>query len=84
MNKRLRSLRAFLRGVARLQESFTIQFGPMRATGIPAILLGVSGVVLASGVTTALTKSANRLPETLGEARGLAEALGSRSPRLKS
>lgn len=84
MNKRIRSLKAFLRGVARLQESFTIQFGPMRATGIPAILLGVSSVVLASGVTTALTKSANRLPETLGEARGLAEALSGGSPRLKS
>lgn len=84
MNKRIRSLKAFLRGVARLQESFTIQFGPMRATGIPAILLGVSSIVLASGVTTALSKSANRLPETLGEARGLAEALNGGSPRLKS
>ena len=70
--------------MARLQRSFTLQLGPLRATGVPAILLGVSGVVLASGVTNALNKSANRLPETLGEARGLAEAISGGSPRLKS
>ncbi len=84
MNKRIRTLKALLRGAARLQQSFTIQFGPLRATGIPAILVGVGGIILASGVTTALGKSANRLPETLGEARGLAEALHAGSPRLKS
>jgi hypothetical protein len=56
----------------------------LRATGVPAILIGVSGIVLASGVTSALSKSANRLPETLGEARGLAEAITGGSPRLKS
>lgn len=84
MNKRSSSIKAFLRGAARLQESFTIQFGSLRATGVPAILLAVSGVVIASGITNALNKSANRLPEALGEARGLAEALGNGSPRLKS
>jgi hypothetical protein len=84
MNKRIGMLRAFLRGAARLQKSFTLQVGPLRATGVPAILLGVSGIVLASGITAALSKSANRLPETLGEARGLAEAISGGSPRLKS
>jgi hypothetical protein len=84
MNKRIGTLRAFLRGMARVQKSFTIQIGPLRATGVPAILIGVSGIVLASGVTNALSKSANRLPETLGEARGLAEAITGGSPRLKS
>jgi hypothetical protein len=84
MNKRIGTLRTFLRGIARLQKSFTIQIGPLRATGIPAILIGVSGVVLASGITNALGKSANRLPETLGEARGLAEAMTGGSKRLKS
>jgi hypothetical protein len=86
MNQRGRNLRAFLRGVARLQRTFTIEFGPLRATGVPAILLGVTGIVLASGVTAALAKGATRLPEALGEARGLAEALnsGAGSPRLRS
>ncbi len=84
MNKKAGTLTAFLRGIARLQKTFTIQIGPLRATGVPAILIGVSGVVLASGITHALGQSANRLPETLGEARGLAEAISGGSPRLKS
>jgi hypothetical protein len=84
MDNRARALRAFFRGVARLQRSFTIEIGPIRASGAPAILLGVTGIILASGVTAALTKGATRLPETLGEARGLAEALNAGTPRLKS
>ena len=84
MNKRASVLRAILRGLARVQKTFTIEIGPLRATGVPAILVGVTGIVLASGITAALAKGAPRLPETLGEARGLAEALGGGSPRLKS
>jgi hypothetical protein len=84
MNKRARTLRALFRGIARLQRSFTLEIGPLRATGVPAILVGVTGIIAASGVTAALAKSANRLPETLGEARGLADALNARNPRLKS
>jgi hypothetical protein len=84
MNDRGRSLRAFFRGVARLQRSFTIEIGPLRASGVPAILVGVTGIVLASGITAALSKGATRLPEALGEARGLAEALNSGSLRLRS
>jgi hypothetical protein len=85
MNERAQRFRAFFRGVARLQRAFTIEFGPLRATGVPAILVGVTGIVLASGITAALAKGATRLPETLGEARGLAEALNAgTSPRLRS
>jgi len=84
MNERARGLRAFFRGVARLQKTFTIEIGPLRASGVPAVLLGVSGIVIATGITAALAKGATRLPETLGEARGLAEALNAGSPRLKS
>jgi len=84
MNDRARSLRAFFRGVARVQSAFSIELGPLRASGVPAILLGVTGIILASGVTAALSKGATRLPETLGEARGLADALNAGSPRLKS
>lgn len=62
-----------------MTKTFTLEIGPLRATGVPAILLGVSGVVLASGVTAALSKGATRLPETLSEARGLAEALNARA-----
>ena len=84
MNSPGRSLRAFFRGLARVQRTFTIEIGPLRASGVPAILIGVTGIVLAGGITAALSKGATRLPETLGEARGLAEALNSGSPRLRS
>jgi hypothetical protein len=84
MNSPGRNLRSFFRGLARVQRTFTIEFGPLRASGVPAILVGVTGIVLASGVTAALAKGATRLPETLGQARGLAEALNSGSPRLRS
>jgi len=84
MKKRASLLRALFRGIARLQRSFTIEVGPVRATGVPAILLGVSGIVLASGITAALSKGATRLPETLSEARGLAEAMIQGNPRLKA
>lgn len=84
MNKRARTLRALFRGIARLQRSFTLEIGPLRATGVPAVLVGVTGIIVASGVTAALAKSASRLPETLGEVRGLADSLNARNPRLKS
>lgn len=67
-----------------MQRAFSIEVGPLRATGVPAVLLGITGIILASGVTAALAKGATRLPETLGEARGLADALNAGSPRLKS
>jgi hypothetical protein len=84
MKERTRALRAFLRGVARIQRTFTIEIGPLRASGVPAVLLGVTGIVLASGVTAALARGASRLPETLGAARQLADALNTGSPRLRS
>jgi hypothetical protein len=84
MNSGGRTLRAIFRGIARVQQTFTIECGPLRASGVPAILIGVTGIVLASGIAAALSKGATRLPEALGEARGLAEALNSGSPRLRS
>ena len=84
MNKSAGVVKAFFRGFARAAKTFTLEIGPLRATGVPAILLGVTGIVLASGITAALAKSANRLPETLSEARGLAEALSSNPKRLQS
>jgi hypothetical protein len=83
MKNRASVVRAVFRGLARMQRSFTLEIGPLRATGVPAILIGVTGIVLASGLSAALAKSAPRLPETLGEARGLAEALNA-APRLQS
>ena len=75
-------VKAVFRGLARMQQAFTIEVGPIRASGVPAILVGVSGIVLAGGVASILAKNAERLPETLREARGLAETLRGDRARL--
>ncbi len=41
----------------------------VRARGIPAVLLGVAAIVLASGVSRALQRATAILPESLREAR---------------
>jgi hypothetical protein len=84
MKSRARMFVAFTRGIARVQKSFTLEIGPLKATGIPAVLLGVTGIVLAGGVTAALSRSASRLPETLDAARQLATAINNTSPRLRA
>lgn len=73
-------VKAVFRGIARTQSTFTIELGPIRATGVPAVLLAVSGVVVASGIAGLIGRG--RLPETLREARGLAESLRSERRHL--
>jgi len=82
MAKNASILRSIFRGIARTQRTFTIEVGSIRATGVPAILIATTGVVIAGGIASMLTRGAPRLPETLREARGLAEALRSGNPRL--
>ena len=65
----------FFKGLARVTRTFSIEAGPLRAQGVPAILVAVTGVVIAAGIATALAKSSDRLPETLREARALAQTL---------
>lgn len=77
-------VKAAFGGIARVQREFTIEVGPVRATGVPAILLAVTGIVLAGGFATVLRKNAERLPETLREARGLAETLRGDQRRLNA
>jgi hypothetical protein len=82
MPKRAQLVKAIFRGIERVQGTFQVEFGPIRASGVPAILIGVSGIIVASGVAAVLAKNAERLPETLREARGLAETLRGDRPRL--
>jgi hypothetical protein len=74
--------RALLKGLARVGATYSIEVGPIRATGVPAILVAVTGIVVGAGVAHMLGRAANRLPETLAEARGLAETLRGDRPRL--
>ena len=63
------------KGVARVTRSFKIKIGDLRAEGVPAVLVAVTGIVLAAGIGRALAKGADRLPETLRAARELAQTL---------
>ena len=69
-----------LKGLAKLQRSFDLRIGPIRATGVPAILLGTAAVVLAAGAARALVRAGEDLPETLREAKGLAQSLRDARP----
>ncbi len=77
------TVRAVFRGLHRLMKAYTLECGPLRARGVPAILLGSAAIVLAAGVTAALCKTSERLPESLREARELAGVLrGPQPPQL--
>jgi hypothetical protein len=51
-----------------------LRCGNLRAQGLPAILLGVGGIVLAAGAMRALQAGAPTLPDTLREVRALLES----------
>jgi hypothetical protein len=51
-----------------------LRFGNLRAQGVPAILLGIAGIVLAAGATRALQAGAPNLPDTIRELRQLIES----------
>lgn len=78
MAKNAKVVREVFRGISRMNDSYRLSLGPVRADGLPALLLAVTGIVLAGGIATALARNAERLPETLREARGLAESLRQR------
>jgi hypothetical protein len=46
-----------------------LRVGPIEARGVPAILLGVAAIIVATGISAALRRGATVLPETLREAR---------------
>lgn len=73
-----------LKGLAKVTKTFSLEAGPLRAQGVPAVLVGVTGVILAAGVARSLMRSADRLPETLREARSLALAVRAEVPKLPS
>lgn len=58
---------------ARVLRASRLRVGRVRATGVPAILIGVAGVVLAAGVSRSFRTIAPMLPETLRELKNLVE-----------
>jgi hypothetical protein len=59
---------------ARALRVSKLRFGSLRAQGVPAILFGVAGIVLAAGAMRALQAGAPNLPDTIREIRALIES----------
>jgi hypothetical protein len=60
--------------LTRALRASKLRFGEARAQGLPAILLGVAGIVLAAGAMRALQAGAPSLPDTIREFRALLES----------
>jgi hypothetical protein len=58
---------------ARMLRASKIRVGTLRASGVPAILLGISTVIVALGAARSLAALAPMLPETLRETKNLIE-----------
>lgn len=59
---------------ARVLRASRLRIGKVRAMGVPAILIGVAGIVLAAGAARSLGTIAPMLPETLREMKNLVDA----------
>lgn len=62
---------------ARILRASSIRVGKARVRGVPAILLGVSAIVLSAGAVRALAIAAPSLGEALREAAKLVDAVRS-------
>lgn len=82
MSKRGAVVKSVFRGIARMEREQSLEFGGLRASGVPAILIGSAVIVAAAGIAAFLGRSGERLPETLEGARGLAQTLRGDRPRL--
>lgn len=58
---------------ARVLRASKLRFGGFRASGAPAILLGVSALVLAAGAARSIAALVPLLPETIRETKSLIE-----------
>ena len=54
--------------LARVTKTFRFEVGPLRARGVPAILVGVSTIITAAGVARLLATNPSALAETIREA----------------
>ncbi|HEV8021206.1 MAG TPA: hypothetical protein VGP41_08110 [Candidatus Lustribacter sp.] len=59
---------------ARMMRASRLRVGRVRAMGVPAILMGVAGIIVATGVAKSFRTIAPMLPETIRELKSLLEA----------
>ncbi len=69
--------------VPRILRASKLRIGDLRATGVPAILLGASALVVAVGAARSIATIAPMLPESLRETKKLLEVSRNDSRLLK-
>jgi hypothetical protein len=62
---------------ARILRASSIRIGDVRVRGVPAILLGISAIVVSAGTVRALALAAPSLADALREATKLADVMRS-------
>jgi hypothetical protein len=62
-----------LKKAARLARAFRLEYGGFKATGAPAVIVSLTGLVVAAGLMRAVREAAPMVPETLREVRALME-----------
>jgi len=78
-------MKNFLALPPKIMRASRVRIGKQfRLDGIPAILFGVAGVVLAAGAVKILERAAPSLPETLRETKGVIETVRRSSIPLQS
>ena len=73
------------RDIVRMTKSHRLELGPLRARGVPAILLGSAAIVAAAGFARLLAQNPAALSETIREAtRFMGVVRGDPALHLKS
>jgi hypothetical protein len=56
------------RDLSRVTKTFRLEIGPLKARGVPAILLGSAAIVASAGFARLLAQNPTALTETIREA----------------
>jgi len=69
------------RDLSRVTKTFRLELGPLKARGVPAILLGASAIVASAGLARLLANNPSALTETIREATRFVGVLRGDTPR---
>jgi hypothetical protein len=71
------------RDLSRVTKTFRLELGPLKARGVPAILLGSAAIVASAGLARLLANNPTALTETIREATRFVGVLrGDAPPQL--
>jgi hypothetical protein len=69
------------RDLSRVTKTFRLEIGPLKARGVPAILLGSAAIVASAGFARLLVQNPAVLSETIREATRFVGVLRGDTPR---